>query len=115
MKKSGAVACALALFGLPAGSASAQQSAETGVAQIHEWVKVGRKSCMVDHYHDGNGNGRTRALAERSAIVSWSEFTAWEYGTPWGRYSIAVGKAMDCTPGSGGWSCHVQARPCRPY
>jgi len=115
MKKSAAGACALALLGMLAGGASAQQSAETGVAEIHSWVKVGRKTCMVDHYHDGNGNGATRAKAEKSAIVSWSEFTAWEYGTPWGRYSNAVSKTMECSQASGAWTCHVQARPCRPY
>ena len=60
MKKSAGYACALALLGLIAGNASAQQGAETGVAQIHTWVKVGRKTCMLDHYHDGNGNGSSR-------------------------------------------------------
>ena len=39
---------------------------------------------MLDHYHDGSGTGSSRQQAERSAIVSWSEFTAWEYGTPVG-------------------------------
>lgn len=115
MKKSAASACALALFGLLAGSASAQQGAETGVAQIHTWVKVGRKTCMLDHYHDGNGDGATRAQAEKSAIVSWSEFTAWEYGSPWARYSNAVSKTMNCSQASGGWNCHIQARPCRSH
>jgi hypothetical protein len=115
MKKSVTGACALALAGLLAGGASAQQGGETGVAEIHSWVKVGRKTCMLDHYHDGQGTGRTKALAEKSAILSWSEFTAWEYGSPWARYSIAVSKGMECSPASGSWSCHVQARPCRPY
>ena len=115
MKKSAAGACALAVLGLLAGSAWAQQGAETGVAQIHTWVKVGRKTCMLDHYHDGAGNGASRVLAEKSAIVSWSEFTAWEYGTPWARYTNAVSKTMNCSQSSGGWTCQIQARPCRPY
>lgn len=115
MRKSAASACAFAFFGLLAGGAVAQESAETGVAQIHTWVKVGRKTCMLDHYHDGNGNGSTKAQAEKAAIVSWSEFTAWEYGTPWGRYSNAASKAMSCSQSGGSWNCNVQARPCRPY
>ena len=114
MRKSAAGACALALFGLLAGSASAQQGAETGVASIHSWVKVGRKTCMLDHYHDGSGTGSTRAKAEKSAIVAWTEFTAWEYGSPWARYSNAVSKTMNCSQ-AGGWTCQIQARPCRPY
>lgn len=115
MKKSAAGACALALLGLLAGDASAQQSAETGVAQIHSWVKVGRKTCLLDHFHSGSGTGSSRAQAEKSAIGSWSDFTAWEYGTPWGRYSNAVSKTMNCSQSGGSWSCQVDARPCRPY
>jgi hypothetical protein len=114
MHKSVAGACTLALFALFAGDATAQQG-ETGVAEIHSWVKVGRKTCMLDHFHDGSGTGRTRAQAEKAAITAWVEFTAWEYGSPWGRYSIAVSKSMNCSQASGAWSCHVQARPCRPY
>ena len=106
-------ACALGLVVLLSGNAAAQ---ETGVAEIHSWVKVGRKTCMLDHYHDGNGNGKTRALAQKAAISSWSEFTAWEYGAPWGRYSLAAGKTMNCSQSSPGmWNCHTQARPCRSH
>lgn len=113
MKKSLAGACAVILVAMLSGDAVAQ-GAETGVASIHAWVKVGRKTCLVDHFHNGDGTGATRAQAERAAILSWSEFTAWEYGTPWGRYSIAVSKKMSCSE-SGSWSCAVEARPCRPY
>jgi hypothetical protein len=115
MKKGIAAACGLALLAVAAVEASAQGSAETGMASIHTWVKVGRKTCMLDHYHDGNGSGATRKEAERSAIVSWAEFTGWEYGSPWGKFANAASKRMDCSPGGGGWTCHVQARPCRPY
>jgi hypothetical protein len=114
MRKSAAGICVFALSGMLAGSVSAQQG-ESGMASIHSWIKVGRKTCMLDHYHDGNGTGRTRALAEKSAIGAWTEFTAWEYGSPWGRYTNAVSKTMQCSQASGAWTCHVQARPCRPY
>ena len=113
MRKSVAGACALPLavaFGI-----AAAQSQETGIAEIHAWAKVGSKTCMLDHFHDGSGSGRTRAQAERAAIRAWAEFTAWEYGSPWGRYAIAAGKKASCSPASGGWTCAVQARPCRPY
>jgi hypothetical protein len=88
---------------------------ETGIAKIHAWVKVGRKTCMLDHFHDGSGKGPARAQAERVAIRSWAEFTAWEYGESWGRYSVAASKKMTCSPMAVGWSCAVEARPCRPY
>jgi hypothetical protein len=88
---------------------------ETGIAKIHTWVKVGHKTCMLDHFHDGGGNGPTRAQAEHAAIRSWAGFTAWEYGDTWGRYSVAVSNKTMCSPTSGGWSCTVEARPCRPY
>jgi hypothetical protein len=88
---------------------------ETGVAKIHAWTKTDGKTCMLDHLHYGSGNGRKRAQAARAAISSWVEFTAWEYGYAWGRYSIAAGKKVTCSLGSAGWSCAVEARPCRPH
>jgi hypothetical protein len=99
---------------LLAGGAVAQ-SQETGLAEIHIWVKVGRKTCMVDHFHDGSGTGKSRAEAERAAIRAWVEFTAWEYGPPWGRYSLAASKKATCSRESDSWRCGVEARPCRPY
>lgn len=107
----GACALAVALF---AGEAAGQLQ-ETGLATIHAWVKVGRKTCMADHFHDGSGTGPTKAVAERAAIRSWVEFTAWEYGDPWGRYSIAASKKMNCSRESESWRCALEARPCRPY
>jgi hypothetical protein len=107
----GACALAVALF---AGEAVGQ-SQETGLAEIHTWIKVGRKTCMVDHFHDGSGTGPTRAAAQREAIRSWVEFTAWEYGNPWGRYAIAASRKMTCSRESEGWRCSVEARPCRPH
>lgn len=119
MKKLIAGACALATVvvcaEVQAQSRRAMQAQETGVAEIHQWVRVGRKTCMLDHFHDGSGTGPSRRQAERAAITAWSEFTAWEYGSPWGRYSIAESKKMDCSRSGAGWNCAVQARPCRPY
>ncbi len=121
MKRAGAGAFVAALLVVPGGiseaqSRRAQEAQETGVAQIHSWVKVGRKTCMLDHYHEGSGNGRSRRDAERAAITAWSEFTAWEYGTPWARYTIAENRQATCNEQSkNAWSCYVQARPCRTY
>ena len=109
-------AAALCLL-LAAGRAVAHSSyEETGIAGIHAWVKVGRKTCMVDHFHDGSGTGPTRIMAERAAIRAWAEFTAWEYGSAWGRYAMAASKKATCSrEGGSSWRCAVEARPCRPY
>ena len=77
-------------------------------------MKTGRKTCMVDHYHSGNGHASTRGEAERQAIQSWVDFTAWEYGGSWGRYSLAASKKMTCER-SDSWTCFLEARPCRGY
>jgi hypothetical protein len=107
-----ATALMLALVMMSDGAALAD---ETGVAGMHDWVKVGRKTCMADHFHDGSGSGATRRQAEAAAISAWSSFTAWEYGTSWGRYSIAVNKTMRCSGGARNYTCSISARPCRPY
>ncbi len=113
MAKQGVSGLVLALGGLLAvvGLANAE---ETGIAGIHTWVKTGRKTCLADHFHNGSGNGETRPQAERAAIQSWVDFTAWEYGGVWGRYSIAASKKVTCARDES-WSCDVEARPCRPY
>ena len=91
------------------------EASETGVAGIHSWVRVGGKTCLVDHYHDGSGSGSSRAAAQSAAIRAWAEFTAWEYGSSWGRYGLAVGKSMNCDRGMGSWSCNTSARACRGW
>jgi hypothetical protein len=103
--------CTLAV-GVLIGVGAPVQAEETGVAGIHSWVKVGRKTCLVDHFHSGSGSGNTRSVAERQAIQSWADFTAWEYGSTWGRYTLAASKKMTCQRGDS-WSCFVEARPCR--
>lgn len=89
---------------------------ETGVAGIHSWVKVGRKTCLLDHFHEGSGTGATRRKAETGAKQSWTDFTAWEYGSDWARFSISASKTMTCTKnGASQVDCQVSARPCRPF
>lgn len=103
-----ASALALALVSTP-GAAHAQD----GLAGMHSWVRIGGRSCMADHFHDGSGTGVTRAQAERAAIQSWQSFTAWEYSGRWGRYGNAVGRKLTCSGSRGSFKCSVTARPCR--
>ena len=95
------------------GATSPAQAQETGLAAIHSWVSVGRKTCMESHYHDGNGTGKTQKDAEKAAIRSWESFTIWEYGSPWGRYAASESKKATCDKTTAGdFSCHVTSRPC---
>ena len=115
MKKIVASLASAAVVGVLSLSSTAVAS-ETGVAQaLHATVRVGGRTCLADHYHDGSGSGRTQAAAAAAAIKSWSDFTAWEYGSSWGRYGLAAGKSMKCSRAAGGYSCDVSARACRGW
>lgn len=114
MRRQGVGGCVLVLSILTGLMGPVQAAEETGIASIHTWVKIGRKTCLLDHFHSGTGNAATRAQAERQAVQSWVDFTAWEYGGSWGRYSIAASKKMNCER-TESWSCFLEARPCRPY
>jgi hypothetical protein len=106
-----ALIAAAGLVLISAGSASAQ---DTGLAGIHEWVRVGGKICTRDHFHSGASAGeKTRKSAEAAAIGSWQGFTGWEYGAAWGSFKNAESKSIKCEGGGTSWGCTVDARPCR--
>jgi hypothetical protein len=110
MRKGLCCAGALALALMTVDTATAQ---DTGLAGMHSWVRIGGRTCLLDHYHDGSGSGPTRASAMRAAIGAWSDFTAFEYGNRWGSYRAAISKRMGCSGGPGNYSCSTSARPCR--
>jgi hypothetical protein len=89
------------------------RSQDTGLDMLHDKVRVDGKLCMAEHFHDGSGSGPTRAMAMHAAIRAWADFTAWEYGNRWGRFSAALSKRSSCSGGPGNYSCNVSARPCR--
>ena len=104
------VAAALAVS-LPTLPASAD---ETGLASMHDWVRVGRKVCYSEHTHYASSNGhRTKRAALNAAIKDWQEFTAFEYGTSWAYFRRANAKRKACSRQASGWSCSIQARPCK--
>ena len=102
-------ALALGLLLAP-GDAAAQ---DTGLAGMHTWVRVGGRTCMLDHFHDGSGSGPTLAAAQRAAMRAWSDFTAFEYGSRWASYGASISQRMRCTGGRGNYSCDASSRPCR--
>ena len=109
---------ALVAAGLTAaftGYAGAQQTkAITGIDKIHQQARVGNKVCFTEHAHYGEGTMPSRKGAEGAAIRAWQVFTADEYGTAWGKYSLAIAKTMSCSQSGAAWTCKTNARPCRP-
>lgn len=88
-------------------------AAEEGLITIHELVRVGNKICTRDHFHSGSSYGQpSRQAAIAAAGRDWSGFTAWEYGAQWGSFALSETKRISCNQASG-WSCTVDARPCR--
>jgi len=111
MSKSAVCSVAIALLlPLPSKFALAQ---ETGLATLHDWVRIGGKTCMANHFHDGWGGGTTRSHAQAAAVHAWQDFTAWEYGRRWGNYGNAISRSVRCSGVRGNVSCSVSARPCR--
>lgn len=96
--------------GLAPISAAAQDG--MGLAGIHDWVKIAGKTCMADHFHDGQGTGPTKAQAQSAAIRAWTDFTAWEYGRRWAKWQNSVSRSGNCTGSRGNISCNVTSRPC---
>jgi len=91
----------------------AARADDTGLAYAHDLRKEGGRLCMSDHYHSGSGTGRTKAAAQAAAARSWTDFTNFEYGTVWARWSLATSKSVRFTKDASGWSADVDARPCR--
>jgi|SRR4029450_5728848 hypothetical protein len=110
MKGVTAVVAGVLALGLAPISAVAQDG--MGLAGIHDWVKVAGKTCMADHYHDGQGTGPTKAQAQAAAVRAWTDFTAWEYGRRWAKWQNSVSKSGSCTGTRGNISCNVTSRPC---
>ncbi|RPI42189.1 MAG: hypothetical protein EHM67_07080 [Hyphomicrobiaceae bacterium] len=103
-------ATGLLALGVATRCAEAQEG--MGLAGIHTWVKIAGKTCMADHFHDGQGTGPTKAQAQAAAIRAWTDFTAWEYGRRWAKWQLSVSKSANCSGSRGNISCSVQSRPC---
>lgn len=104
----GALAAAVPAF--PAFAAS-----ETGLAtSLHAVRRERGRLCLVDHWHYGSSSGlSSKAAAQKAAIRSWQDFTDLEYGSAWARFSRAASRKMGCSRSSAGWSCDIEARPCK--
>lgn len=93
---------------------SAVWADDTGLASIHKLRRERGRICMADHWHYGSsGTHSNKRGAQRAAMRSWQDFTALEYGSDWARYHRAGSRKMKCSRAAAGWSCDVEARPCK--
>jgi hypothetical protein len=109
----GSVAAAALVVGTTAIPVA--RASETGVASIHSWRKVGKRTCLVNHDHQGSGSGISKAIAQRNAIDSWTSFTDFEYGSSWANFKLAIEKRISCEPTGSGYNCSLSAVPCRGW
>ncbi|MEZ5849303.1 MAG: hypothetical protein R3D68_01465 [Hyphomicrobiaceae bacterium] len=106
-------ALGIASFGLCLSAPAMAAKNDDGVSWLHAQVRVGNKVCFVDHTHQGNSSGQASKKAALAAAISdYQGFTGWEYGSAWGRFSLAADKRVSCSGGPP-WGCTVEARPCR--
>ena len=106
------VGVGLGMLALSAVAHSVAAQDGMGLAGMHAWMKVAGKTCMADHFHDGQGSGPTKAQAEAAAVRAWTDFTAWEYGRRWARWQSSASKLESCSGSRGNISCKVSSRPC---
>lgn len=97
-----------------AGVPSLVVADDTGMASMHAWQKVGKLTCFVEHTHYASSTGaRDKKSATSQAVTNWQSFTAFEYGTVWANFNKATAKKISCNQSASGWSCDLEARPCR--
>lgn len=97
----------------PSGAYAQEDGA---MVALHALRREGSSICMIDHFHHGYSAGhRSKKLAMREAVSGWRGFTAFEYGDHWASWRRAKTKRVSCDRSSGGWSCSIEARPCKPH
>src|SRR4029079_2851479 len=104
--------CSFASVVIAAGTLAVSTGAiadDTGFAYTHDLRKEGGRLCMSDHYHSGSGSGRSKSAAQAAAARSWADFTNFEYGSAWARWSAARSKSVRYTKDASGWGAHVGA------
>ncbi len=91
------------------------QADDSGLASaLHDLTRERGKICMVSHFHSGtSADQKTKRAARKAAIKSWEEFTDWEYGSDWAKFSRAQSRGQLCDKTGKTWTCSVEARPCR--
>jgi hypothetical protein len=111
LKEVAGAAGALIVLAAWCGTAAAD---ETGFADIHSHRREGGRMCFDDHWHYGGSTAQpNKKMAMAEAIKSWVGFVDLEYGSTWANYQKSAGRKVKCEQGASGWSCDIEARPCR--
>lgn len=106
-------ACGLAAA-LAVTSFLAPRAQADGLDALHAVVALDGKVCFSDHSHHGSGShAASKTAALKAAIDSWAGFVAWEYGAEWANIKLAESRGKSCSQEPSGWSCSLNARPCR--
>lgn len=88
-------------------------AAVDGLASMHDLRVEKGKLCYSDHYHYGGSSAKaSKKAAEADAIAAWESFTDMEYGNRWSNFRYAASRSVNCSQGSSGWGCEIEARPC---
>src|SRR5262249_16854849 len=75
------VGIGLVMLALGAAPVSVAAQDGAGLAGIHAWVKAAGKTCMADHFHDGQGTGSTKAQSTiNPAIVAEFAHVVYRFG-----------------------------------
>ena len=106
---------ACALFAGASVDKSSSASAASSCAISGTWRETqleGGACCMPDHFHSGVGSGSSKGAALANAAENRAGLVDFEYGSAFRHFSLAHSKTINCSTG-GGWTCTVEARPCR--
>ncbi len=77
------------------------------------------KTCRVlmgqTHWHVGDSDDASKAVAQSKARRNWSRFVVFEYGRSWGNWNAADKSAMKCARdnAAGVWRCRAEGQPCK--
>jgi hypothetical protein len=77
------------------------------------------KICRVlmgkTHWHVGDSDDASKAVAQSKARRNWSRFVVFEYGRKYGNWNAADKSAMICDKDSyaGVWRCRAEGQPCK--
>ncbi len=108
------LAAGLALLGNSFLFSSIAQAGSSGLVSLHTLKRVNNRLCMDGHFHYGaDSSPVSKAAALANAKRKWASFVVLEYGTDWGRFSLATAKGGTCTGTKGSYHCSVEASPCK--
>lgn len=99
-----------------AAASTAQAAPGKGFKNDDSWpkAKVGGKTCMITHTHNGiSPPWPSLSGAKAYAVREWVAHTKWEYGAAWANWNLAIKKSVTCKSSGGSHTCVSAGNPCR--